>query len=684
MPVNSSRRFSLAQALTWSHALPLVLMALCLLIAGGAALRRLAYDQAHVRLAQAADEVVREIDRAYVSLGAATQLLADRPTLPALPRRRDRAAALEVLDRFRRSGGLQAIRLEAPKLAPQTIGTEPPSWPDTRLMVVEAREIWLFRSISWLEKGRIQAARRLPLSRLARGDHVRGFSLHLYDAKSARAGDVSQPDVVMRRHVMETLRGETGDFEYFDHLIAVKPLLSVHGEALGLIELRLPRADVDAHWRSWIEGFALVLGLLAVLAGSIGLLVARRIGASFGGLLDAARRIGAGDLNTPIAVPASQIRESRAFARTLEDMRQDLSASTERERMQAQALSAILNGVEESILAVDDNRIVRYHNRQLSALTGLEAEHIDGRFCGDVLRPALIDGHRRCDLACPILLARSHGSARATEHCAGPRGTRPLNVQAAAMVDDRQVLIVREQSALEATHALRDSILANLAHEFRTPLAGQIAAIELLRDHLDQRADTQGLELADAQHRTVLRLTQLVDNLLESASVEAGTAPLRRAPVRINEILDEAILLMHPLLQRRRQRLKLDLCVAPCNLSGDARRLTQVFLNLLGNANKFAPDDSEIRVHTHIDEEGFHVWVEDQGPGLSSAIGRDPFASFEQAPGQAAERQGNGLGLAIVRSIIERHHGRMQVDAQPGIGRIGFWLPLDSLPTPQS
>jgi len=239
------------------------------------------------------------------------------------------------------------------------------------------------------------------------------------------------------------------------------------------------------------------------------------------------------------------------------------------------------------------------------------------------------------------------------------------------------VLIVREQSALEATHALRDSILANLAHEFRTPLAGQIAAIELLRDHLEARVDADGLELANAQHRTVLRLSQLVENLLESASVEAGSAPLRRTPLRINEIVEEAALLMQPLLLRRRQCLEIALCEPSQALLGDARRLLQVFLNLLGNSNKFAPDDSVIRILSECSDTALTVWVEDQGPGLSSEIGKDPFASFVIAPGAAAERQGNGLGLAIVRSIVERHHGQMLVDARPGAGRIGFTLPLD-------
>ncbi len=678
MPVATRARWSLAQALTWSHALPVVLLALCLLLAAGVALRKLAYEQARLQLGQAAAEVIREIDRAHVGLRAATQLLADRPTLPGLQRRRDRASALEVLERFRRSGGLHAIRLEAPKTPPQIIGTEPPQWADDRLLVVHGREIWLFRSIPWLERGRIQAARRIGIDRLAQGERARGLELRLYDVAQARSGDVGQPDVVTRRHVLETLRGETAAPSAIDFLLAVEPLLGSRGEALGLIELRLPRAEVDANWRGWIEFFGMLLLLLALSAAALGLVIAQRIGAGFGGLLDAARRIGAGDLETPVPLPPTQIREGRALARTLEDMRQDLSAATGRERQQAQALSAILNGVEEAILAVDGDRIVRYHNRQLPLLTGLDATQIDGRFCGDVLRPALIDGRRRCDSACPILLARSHGSAHASEPCPGPRGLRALNVQAAAMVDDRQVLIVREQSALEATHALRDSILANLAHEFRTPLAGQIAAIELLRDHLEDRADADGLELADAQHRTVLRLSQLVENLLESASVEAGNAPLRRAPVRINEVVEEAVLLMQPLLLRRRQRLEIALCDPAGILLGDARRLLQVFLNLLGNANKFAPDDSLIRIASECSDTELTVWVEDQGPGLSSEIGKDPFASFVLAPGAAAERQGNGLGLAIVRSIVERHHGEMRVDPTPGAGRIGFTLPLGS------
>lgn len=671
-------RWTLARALAWSHALPVLLLTVLLLLGAGALLRKLAYEQAQLQLAQASAAVVRDVDLAHTNLRVSGRLLAERPTLQALARPPTHAEGIrEFLDRFRRTGGMQGIRLELPGGDRIDVGRLPPDWAEARLMVAtDSNSIWVLRSQAWTEGGRIHLARALKGEDLAANNLLADMSLHLYDQDSARAGDVNAADVIMRRHVLQTLRAESGALPEQAKFVAMEPLLGNQGEVLGLVEVRWPQAVVDLRWRGWIEGFGLLLVVLAALAAAIGLLIANRIGASFAGLFDAARHIGAGDLDTPISIPNTQIRESRALARSMEDMRQGLSQAHLRERQQAQALTSVLDGVEEAILAVDEQRVVRYHNRQSLSLTGLAAGAIDGQFCGDVLRPLPVDGQRRCDVVCPLLLARGHGSAQIAERCQSPRGESTLMVRAAAMVDQRQVLIVREQSAIEAARDMRESILANLTHEFRTPLAGQIASIELLREHLWERGDMSGLELALAQHRTVLRLSQLVDNLLESASLEAGHAPLRIGAVHLDELIEEAALLMDPLLVRRRQKLRLDLGANARELRGDGRRLLQVFLNLIGNANKFAPDDSEIRIVTQCSNNELTVWVEDQGPGLQQAGIGDAFTSLGQSPSDAAERQGNGLGLAIVRSIIERHQGRMQIDPTPGAGRIGFVLPL--------
>ena len=131
--------------------------------------------------------------------------------------------------------------------------------------------------------------------------------------------------------------------------------------------------------------------------------------------------------------------------------------------------------------AVDKSRVIRYLNPQAARLFGMPAHEALGRFCGDVLKPCLENGQRPCETRCPILQARLEGSAQATERLSLREGSpRTTIITSAAPVDELQVQVIRDETELEGVRRARDSVLANISHEFRTPLAAQLASIELL------------------------------------------------------------------------------------------------------------------------------------------------------------------------------------------------------------
>jgi signal transduction histidine kinase len=155
---------------------------------------------------------------------------------------------------------------------------------------------------------------------------------------------------------------------------------------------------------------------------------------------------------------------------------------------------------------------------------------------------------------------------------------------------------------------------------------------------------------------------------------------LRREPVDMPAVVQAAVDLMRPLTLQRKQQVALDLPTSDRMLLGDPRRLSQVAVNLLANANKFAPDESTIRVELVWGEETVSLWVEDEGPGLPPLARRsDLFAPFRRAPGEDPSQRGTGLGLTIVRALVERHHGEVVVAvSKHGKGaRLGVVLPLE-------
>ena len=164
------------------------------------------------------------------------------------------------------------------------------------------------------------------------------------------------------------------------------------------------------------------------------------------------------------------------------------------------------------------------------------------------------------------------------------------------MVDGLQVQVMRDETELEAVRRARDTVLANISHEFRTPLAAQLASIELLREGLPTLGAAERAELVLSLERGTVRLTQLIDNLLESTRIESGQLGIRHQSVALEEILEDTQTLIGSLLVLRGQKLELSLPDDLPRIDGDATRLTQVFVNLLANASKFAPEGSVVRV----------------------------------------------------------------------------------------
>jgi signal transduction histidine kinase len=506
-----------------------------------------------------------------------------------------------------------------------------------------------------------------------------GLPVSILDPERA-LDDPADPRMPLRAEVLATGQPGSARLDSAGLYLSVRPLRDPAGEVAALVETELPRAAVASSLARLVREFLLVALLVALLAILSGFLLSRRLTRPVQALTASAARIGLGDLSTP--APRAPGAELGTLAATMDEMRRRLlQLTSELRRRQAEG-EAILTGIVEGVFSVDRDRRIRYLNPSAAALLGVRPEAAIGRFCGDVLNPRRRDGTRPCEESCPILHARFRGGASATEHLLRPDGTRRAVVIASAPpAEDQQVQVLRDETDVEAARRQRDAVLANISHEFRTPLSAQLASLELLRDRLlrsPEGLDSETRDLVLSLERGSLRLTQLIDNLLESVRIESGQDSIRSRPVALDEVVEEAVEMTTPLLAQRGQSVQVDLPYPLPPIRGDAPRLIQVFVNLLANANKFAPWGSAVAVGGAVEPDRVILWVEDEGPGLPDASGlasgRSLFDRFVRLAGEGEEPEagGMGLGLWIVRSIVERHGGA--VEAGPGSGGVGMRL----------
>ncbi len=638
--------------------------------------------QALARVRAAAHATRYEILRAGSDTVASARLLAGRPTLARLLQEPDFLQLQLFLRRFCTTAGLDscAVFRDAHLLAaagatvawPQALEAAHEQGEGFMIAGRERGPIGALVDIPGVPGGRIMATRKLDERLAADLARQAGVEIRLLPV-TAWLEAVDPAYRQMHSEALATGGIAVARIPARRQFAASLPVFASTGEAVVLIEARLPSEQVAGAVSSFVRRLVLVAVLLAAVALAASLLLARRIGAPLQALAGSAERLGHGDFSSSIPVQGTQ--EVEALARTMEDMRRNLLDLTTTLRHREAEARAVLQGVVEGVYAVDGERRIRYLNPQAARMLGAPADQLIGRFCGDVLKPREVDGRRPCDTHCPIYTARDDGKAQSTEYLEAAGAARTVVITSAAAIAGLQVQVMRDETELEAVRRARDSVLANISHEFRTPLSAQLASVELMLDGLESMPRERLGELLESLQRGTLRLTRLIDNLLESVRIESGQLGIRRQPVVLAQVVEDAEDLMAGLLMQRRQLLRLELAEDLPVVTGDAQRLTQVVTNLLANASKFGPEDSEITVGASRQGGSVELHVEDSGPGAPELEGSSIFERFYRAADQEPEPRGLGLGLWIVKSIAERHGGTVRAERTPA-GRTRFTVTL--------
>lgn len=223
------------------------------------------------------------------------------------------------------------------------------------------------------------------------------------------------------------------------------------------------------------------------------------------------------------------------------------------------------------------------------------------------------------------------------------------------------------EKQLQDSNQRKDEFLAVLSHELRNPLAPIRNAVQVLRHR--SADDPQVVWAADITERQVKQLTRLVDDLLDMARISQGKIVLQSEPIDLLSVIEHSIETIRPLIRERRHTLTQDLPDKPLWVRGDAARLSQVVSNLLNNAAKYTDMGGRIHVDAGLREGQVVVGVRDNGIGIEAEVLPNVFELFEQGRRSLDHSQGGlGIGLTLVRRLVQMHSGRVEVSSE-GVGK---------------
>ncbi|HSB77225.1 MAG TPA: ATP-binding protein, partial [Candidatus Methylomirabilis sp.] len=228
---------------------------------------------------------------------------------------------------------------------------------------------------------------------------------------------------------------------------------------------------------------------------------------------------------------------------------------------------------------------------------------------------------------------------------------------------------------LEVASRHKSQFLANMSHELRTPLNAILGYTELILDNIYGDVSEKVRDVLIRLEKSGRHLLGLINDVLDLSKIEAGQFTLALADYSMKEVIQTVLTAVESLAAEKHLALKISVPPDLPLCHGDERRITQVLLNLVGNAIKFT-EVGEVRVEVSTRDGVFLVAVSDTGPGIAPADQAKIFEEFQQVDSSSTRKKGGtGLGLSIAKRIVELHGGRIWVESSPGTGST-FWFTL--------
>ncbi|HWR36121.1 MAG TPA: ATP-binding protein [Clostridia bacterium] len=448
-----------------------------------------------------------------------------------------------------------------------------------------------------------------------------------------------------RPEFAEALRGRVGISTRGSHTIGIDFLYIAAPVNGGAVRLAYPLQSIAATTRK-IRRTLLFSSILAILlAMLLAAIAAQSITRRLQSIVRFAETVAEGDLSARLDERSSD--EIAQVAKVLDATAHKLEESFAAVETSRRELEAVLNGMQEAVIAVGADTRVKWANQRMERLLGVRQDS------------ALVETVRDPELLATVRTAmttRAVCSARATSIVPG----RMFQVTAAPMPAGGAVAVLHDLTDIERVEKTRRDFIANVSHELRTPLTSIQGYAETLLDGPPESGSREFLEII---RKNAARMTRLTEDLLVLARVESGEQHFDLKPLAPSELLRDA---QQNFSETGASAVLLEIDDRSTRLVGvDRDAIFQVFTNLIDNALKYAASGGRIVIGARDVEAGVEFFVRDFGPGISSEHLSRLFERFYRVDtARSRESGGTGLGLAIAKHIVLAHGGTIRVESE--------------------
>jgi two-component system phosphate regulon sensor histidine kinase PhoR len=368
-----------------------------------------------------------------------------------------------------------------------------------------------------------------------------------------------------------------------------------------------------------------------------------------------------------------------------EHLRTGAEARMHRTALERDQLKEILSGLADPVVAVDSYGAVILANAPATKLLQIPATKTEHPALEQLTRcEELIElltetrKRRACtgrtsEISLPDESGEQHWyriSCRSIADEGSTCKTTPLGVRASSepLAHHGAVAVLTDISHEKAIQKRNAEFVSAVSHEMKTPLSSVRAYVELLADG-DAQDEATREEFLGVIHSQTERLQRLIDNLLNLSRIEAGVVNVNKAPRSLNELLEEAIALLQPAAAHKHMDLVTELSTLYLGVLADRDTLLQAAINLVSNALKYTPEGGRVTVRSRLDGDNVVFEVQDTGVGLSPEDRLKVFEKFYRVKKDQQMASGTGLGLPLVKHIVEDvHGGQIEVESEPGRG----------------